>query len=76
LAAGGERGGVAGIEWLPAGFAHHRRDQLVPAVVLEHQGRAVIPREVLVTPAHERGDDGVQVTSGVCQAVFEAGRVL
>ena len=76
LAVGGQPGGVAGIEWLPARLAHHRRHEAVPAVMLDHHRRAVLTGEVLVTPAHQRGDDRVQVASGARQPVFEARRVF
>ena len=68
--------GVAGLERFPAGLAHHLGLQLVPASVLQDQRRSVVAGQVLVTPAHQRDDDGVQVTARVGQVVLVAGRML
>jgi hypothetical protein len=48
----------------------------VAAVVLQEQRRAGLAGQVLVAPAHQRDDDGIQITAGVGQVVLEAGRVL
>ena len=74
--AGAEGRGVAGAEGLAAGLADHLRGHLVAAVVLEDQRRAVVAGQVLVAPAHQRDDDGVQVAARGGQVVLEPGRVL
>jgi hypothetical protein len=52
------------------------RGQFVAAVVLQDQGRAVVVGQVLVAPAQQRDDDGVQVAAGGGQVVLKARRVL
>ena len=74
--AGGHGPGVAGLERFPAGLAHHLGLQLVPAPVLQDQRRSVVAGQVLVAPAHQRDDDGIQVAARVGQVVLEAGRML
>jgi hypothetical protein len=48
----------------------------VAAVVLQKQRRAGLTGQVLVAPAHQRDDDGIQVAARVGQVVLKAGRVL
>ena len=44
--------------------------------MLEDQRRPVVAGQVLVAPAHQGDDDGIQVAARVGQVVLEAGRVL
>jgi hypothetical protein len=76
LAFGGQGFAVAGVERFPAGLADRLGHQLVPAVVPQHQRRPVVAGQVLVAPAHQGEDDGIQVTAGIGQVVLEAGRML
>ena len=68
--------GLAGLQRLPAGLAGQLGHQRVPAGVLQDQRRAVVAGQVLVAPAHQRGDDRVQVAAGLRQVVLGTGRVL
>src|SRR5206468_1370217 len=68
--------GLAVLHRLAAGLAGQLGDEAVAAGVVQDQRRAVLARQVLVAPGHQRGDDRVEVAAGRGQVVLEAGRVL